>query len=32
MMPSCKDIEIVGNIYDNPELIQKLNNKLNYKI
>ena len=27
-----KDIEIVGNIYDNPELIQKLNNKLNYKI
>ena len=24
--------EIVGNIYDNPELIQKLNNKLNYKI
>ena len=27
-----KDVEIVGNIYDNPELIQKLNNKLNYKI
>ena len=27
-----KGVEIVGNIYDNPELIQKLNNKLNYKI